>query len=75
MNKWIESEFTNHLYFREETGLIIGLTHKLGNQKVISLAKVYVDNNELNLGQYISIDFAKKAVEEFWLKQERTLLE
>ena len=74
MNKWVENQF-NHLYYNEDTGLIIGITHKLGNQNVVNIAKVYKENEEINLGQYISIEFAKKAVENYWFVQQRTFIE
>jgi len=39
-------------------------------------AKIYTKFNEENyLGQYISYEAAKKATEEYWLIQERTLIE
>ncbi len=73
-NKWYETEFTNHFYYREETGLIIGLSHRLGTQGVIYLSKVYRNNQEMALGQYITIDHAKRAIENYWEIEDRTLL-
>ena len=72
--KWHQSEF-NYLYFREEDGLLVGLCHPLGNQRDIFIAKVYKENADHLIGQYISMDFARKAVERYIDERSRTLLE
>jgi len=75
--KWQETEFHHELYYREDNGLIVGQVHRLGTQNIIWLAKVYqpVTYEEGMLGHYINRDFARKAVEQFWEIQERTLIE
>lgn len=74
MKQWREKEFGNHVYFDDKNGKIIGLVTKHGNYQTIYLAKVY-DTLEGILGQYIDIDYSKRAVEEYWDIQERTLIE
>ena len=74
MKVWQETEFTNHLYYDDSDGRIIGITHKLGTQSIIYIAKVYKDNIEAVLGQYVSCEYAKIAIENFWLVEEKTYL-
>lgn len=73
MKVWRETEFTSHYYYDEGDGKIIGQVHKLGTQNIIYLAKVYDENIERTLGQYIDAVYAKNAVENFWLMVSRTL--
>lgn len=73
MKQWIEKEFNNHVYFDDKDGKIIGLVSKHGNWQTIYLAKIFNVNDGI-LGQYIDIDYGKRAVEEYWDIQERTLI-
>jgi hypothetical protein len=69
-------------YFDSETGMIVGTVNKYALQEVWS-AQVYTGeyiyiarpDDEKPLGQYIEQDYAKKAVENYWSIQSRTLLE
>jgi len=72
---WKDTE-QNHLYlYQVKNGLIIGQVYNLAHTKVWG-AKINVfPNEEKYLGQYVSVDFAKRATEEYWEIQERTLLE
>jgi hypothetical protein len=73
--KWHENEYYTHVYYHEETGLITGITHKLGTQNTIWVSKVVTDNlEEKNIGHYINQEFAKKAIERYWDIESRTLL-
>lgn len=69
--KWQETPFDSELYYNELDGLIQGQVHKLGTQNIIWVAKI----DEKILGQYISREFAKKAVEYYMEVQSRTLIE
>ena len=73
---WRDTELGDiFYYFNIEDGRIHGQVHKIAHTK-IWLSKVFKSNNEeLYLGQYISDTFAKKSVVDYWLTQERTLLE
>lgn len=76
MKVWKETEFSTFFYYDDGDGRIIGVVHKLGTQSVIYLAKVLVAlNGEQVLGQYVDSDFARKAVERYWLIEEKTLIE
>ena len=73
---WIENEFNSHFYYNELDGKIVGITHKLGTQNSIYVAKVIENEiDEKVLGQYINGTFARKAVENYWIVMGRTLLE
>lgn len=72
--KWMENEFYTFFYYHEDTGLIAGITHKLGTQNTIYIAKVIKDNTEYSIGQYINQSFAKSAIERYWDIENRTLL-
>jgi hypothetical protein len=67
---WKEAEHNTYYFYQTEDGRIIGQVHKITHTK-IWVAKI----DENNLGQYIDVDFAKKALETYYLIQERTLIE
>jgi len=74
MKKWMEKEFSQFVYYDEADGKIIGAVYKIGNQNSIYGAKINADVEGI-LGQYIDSDYARRAVEEYWEIQSRTLLE
>ena len=73
MKDWRDAEHKVSYYYLKDTGRIIGQVYNLAHTNIYG-AKI---NNEFNeeqyLGQYISCDFAKKAIEYYWNIQERTL--
>jgi hypothetical protein len=75
--KWNESNY----FYDEDNGRVLGLAFKYANQNVVWCAKVYTDEipftpeNEKHLGQFISCEFARKMIENYWLMHTRTLLE
>lgn len=76
MKHWAEKEYEQRVYYDTDDGKIIGSVYKVGNNQTIWGAQVYSTNNEsLVLGQYISMDYAKRGVENFWDIQSRTLIE
>ena len=74
MKQWREKEHSSHVYYDDKDGKIIGQVAKHGNYHTIYIARVYTITAEGVLGQYIDLDYGKKAVEEYWEIQERTLL-
>jgi len=66
-------------YFDVNTGKIVGSANKLALLEIF-IAVVYTGqytftlDDEKHLGQYINLDFAKRAVEFFWEREGRTLL-
>ena len=75
MRKWTEKEYSQWVYYGELDGKIVGSVYKIGNTQGIWGAKVYDNVNEGILGQYIDSDFAKKAVERFWLVEDGNVIE
>lgn len=67
---WKDTENDTLYYYQSNDGKIIGQVHKISHTKVW-IAKI----DEHQLGQYIDRDFAKKALENYYLIQERTLIE
>ena len=69
----MEKEF-DHVYYDDDDGKIIGAVYKIGNQNSIWGARIYADIEGV-LGQYIDSNYARRAVEQYWDIQSRTLLE
>jgi hypothetical protein len=67
---WKDTENDTLYLYQTVDGRIVGQVHKVTHTKVW-IAKI----DEQSLGQYISCEFAKKALEDYHLIQERTLLE
>jgi hypothetical protein len=69
-----------YYYYDTVTGKIVGMASKIALQEVF-FGIVYTGqytftlNDEKHLGQYISIEHAKTAIEVFWDIQYKTLLE
>jgi hypothetical protein len=75
MRRWQAYEATNKYYYDDDDGMIIGQVHKFGTSVSVYTATVKPDNMDKLLGQYVNVDYAQKAVENFWLIQDRTLIE
>lgn len=75
MRKWQDYEASNQYYYDDKDGLIIGQIHKFGTSVTIYTATVKPENLDKLLGQFINLDYAKRAVERYWEIQDRTLLE
>lgn len=62
-----------HYYFQVHNGLVVGQAYNLAHT-IIWGAKIPVNaTEELILGQYVEMEFAKKAIEEYWNEKDRTL--
>ena len=76
---WFESADT-HYYWDQNTGRLLGLVFKWAAQNVIWNAKVvtpelpWSQDSEYHLGQFMGSDWARRALEEYWLRETRTLL-
>lgn len=76
MRSWKDCPHDTYLYYNNEDGRIIGQVHVIAHTKIF-VAKILtaVYNNEIFLGQYISLEHARNATEQYWHIQDRTLLE
>ena len=72
MKAWKPTANDTYYYWIEDNGLIIGTVHNVFNT-TIWLAKISSNNDDAVIGRYITCDFAKRAVEQYWNIQERTL--
>lgn len=71
--QWKEADST-YYYFETITGEVIGMTHSIGLSSIY-IVKIIVKNEELILGRFVSLDYARTAIENYWFKQSQTLLE
>jgi hypothetical protein len=77
MNRqWKDGETVAHFLYYDETGRILAEVNRAGHQiNTKHTTTVYIDNERiLSLGMYINSEYAKQAVERWWLIQDRTLL-
>ena len=73
MRDWRDSEHNTSYCYLKDTGRIVGQVYNYAHTKIYG-AKVYSElNEEKHLGQYIDLNSAKIAVDNFWNIQERTL--
>ena len=75
--QWKDGEgLANYLYY-DKNGRIIGEVGRAGMQiSTKHFATIYKpDNTIVNLGMYINTEFAKAAVENWFLIQTRTLIQ
>ena len=70
-----------YYYYKVSTGKVVGQAGKVALQELFfatvyqkeSTAR-YAIHEEIQLGHFISLEFAKQAVEHFWEVQDRTLI-
>jgi hypothetical protein len=73
--QWRDSELSNcSYYYKESDGRIVGQANQIVHTKIWLGKVINVDNQEKLLGHYISELYSKKAIENFWLIEDRTLL-
>jgi hypothetical protein len=60
-------------YFQSENGLIVGQVYNLTYTSIWGARIPLSATEEHVLGQYIELEFAKKAIEEYWSEKDRTL--
>lgn len=77
--QWRESSDT-YYYYEASSGRLLGTVFKWAAQNVIWNAKAltlkipFDGDNEVALGQFISSESARRALEHYWLRETRTLL-
>lgn len=71
--EWRYVEKNSHYYFQVHDGKVIGQAYNVGFT-IIWGAKIPVNaTDELILGQYIELEYAKRAIEEYWFEKDRTI--
>lgn len=71
--KWQDLEHNCSYYFIESNGMIVGQVYNISLSKIWGAKIIPEPNAEKSLGLYITCNDAKKAVENYWFKQSRTL--
>jgi hypothetical protein len=75
MRRWQEYENNTQYYYDDKDGMVIGQVHRFGTSNSVYTATVKPDNIDCVLGQFVSSDYARNAVQNFWNIQDRTLIQ
>ena len=71
--QWRYVDKNVHYYHQVHNGLVIGQAYNLVHT-IIWGAKIPISpTEELILGQYVELEYAKKAIEEYWEEKDRTI--
>ena len=71
--QWRCVDGNNHYYFQVHNGKVIGQVYNLAHT-IVWGAKIPISaTEELILGQYIEMEYAKQAIEEYWDGKDRTI--
>ncbi len=71
--QWRCVDGNNHYYFQVHNGKVIGQVYNLAHT-IVWGARIPVSATEEEvLGRYIEMEFAKKAIEEYWDGKDRTI--
>ena len=71
--QWRCVDKNNHYYFQVDNGLVVGQVYNYAHT-IIWGAKIPINaTEEMILGQYVEMEFAKRAIEEYWEEKDRTL--
>lgn len=73
--EWKDSSNDTLYYFNTTDGKIVGQVHNVSHTKIWVAKIVHNYNEEHFLGQYISCQFAMKAIEYHYEVESRTLIE
>ena len=71
--QWRCVDGNNHYYFRTSNGKVIGQVYNLAHTIVWGARVPISATEEEVLGQYIEMEYAKRAIEEYWDEKDRTL--
>lgn len=70
---WRYIEKNSHYYFQVHDGKVIGQAYNIAFT-IVWGAKIPINaSEELILGQYIELEYAKRAIEKYWEEKDRTL--
>jgi len=73
LREWRYVEKNSHYYFQVRDGKVIGQAYNIAFT-IVWGAKIPINaTEELILGQYIELEYAKRAIEEYWEEKDRTL--
>ena len=70
--EWRYVDKNTHYYFQTHNGRVIGQAYNIAFT-IVWGAKIPINaTEELILGQYIELEYAKRAIEEYWEEKDRT---
>lgn len=71
--EWRCINSNSHYYFQTHDGKVIGQAYNLAHTIVWGAKIPVTATEERILGQYIELEFAKRAIEEYWGDKDRTI--
>lgn len=71
--EWKDVDKGCQYYYKVHSGLIVGQVYNLAYTSIWGAKIPVTSTEELILGQYIGIEYAKRAIEEYWDEKDRTL--
>lgn len=71
--EWRCINSNSHYYFQTHDGKVIGQAYNLAHTIVWGAKIPVTATDERILGQYIELEFAKRAIEEYWDSKDRTI--
>jgi hypothetical protein len=70
---WRLADSNNHYYHQVDDGLVVGHVFNYAHT-IVWGAKVPINaTEEMILGQYVELEFAKKAIEKYWEDNDKVL--
>ena len=70
---WRYVEKNSHYYFQVHDGKVVGQAYNIAFT-IVWGAKIPINATEDHyLGQYIELEYAKKAIEDYWKKKDATI--
>ena len=70
--EWRDIDKGTQYYYRVHNGLIVGQVYSMAYTSIWGAKIPLSATEELVLGQYVTLEFAKRAVEEHWNEKDRT---
>lgn len=70
---WKDAAANTWYYYKSHNGLVVGQVYNLAHTQIWGAKIPITATDELLLGNYINLDFARKAIEEYWDEKDRTL--
>jgi hypothetical protein len=69
---WRDVDKGVQYFYQVRDGLIVGQVYNMAYTSIWGAKIPLSSTEELVLGQYVTLDFAKRAVEEHWNEKDRT---
>lgn len=70
---WRLADSNNHYYHQVDNGLVVGHVFNYAHT-IVWGAKIPINaTEELILGKYVELEFAKKAIEKYWENNDKVL--